>query len=242
MRVAVIGCHGKMGRAVVEAVREAADLNLGSTLDLGDNLADVAGNDVAVIFTSPDAVMDAIQACIDAGVHCVVGTSGFTDERIEHVRAMCAHSQVNIMIVPNFAVGAVLMMAFARQAAPYFSGVEIIEEHHPEKVDAPSGTALRTAQLISSARGGRERPPDATHEDHIEARGVEIDGIRVHSIRMHGLIAHQTVQFGNSGELLTIRHDSTDRSSFMPGVVLAIHAVPTLPGVTIGLEVALGVT
>jgi 4-hydroxy-tetrahydrodipicolinate reductase len=240
MRVAIIGSEGKMGRAVVAAVRGAEGLELGATLDVGDELDEVAGSDVAVIFTSPDAVMSAIHACIDAQVHCVVGTTGITPNHLDQISSWCAESSTNVLVVPNFAIGAVLMMAFAQQAAPYFSGVEIIEEHHPEKVDAPSGTALRTAELIAAARQNRAQPPDATNQGHPEARGANIGGVRVHSIRMDGLVAHQTVQFGNPGELLTIRHDSTDRSSFMPGVVLAVQAVKDLPGVTVGLETVLG--
>jgi 4-hydroxy-tetrahydrodipicolinate reductase len=237
MRVAVIGAQGRMGRAVVQAVSDAVDLTLGSTLDLGDDLADVAGNDVAVVFTNPQSAIPAITACLEAGVHCVVGTTGFDDDRLNHVRQLSGdHPALGLIIVPNFAIGAVLMMEFAKRAAPYFTSVEILEEHHPDKVDAPSGTAERTAHLIAEARTGLAPAPDATAEGLKEARGALVHGIPVHSIRMRGLVAHQTVQFGNVGEMLTIRHDSTDRASFMPGVLLAARAIPAMPGMHIGLE------
>jgi 4-hydroxy-tetrahydrodipicolinate reductase len=240
MRIAVIGAKGRMGQAVVESVMNADGLELGSLIDLGDALTDVVGNDVAVVFTNPQSALPAIEACLNAGVHCVVGTTGFDDGRLDQVRSLSAeHADLGVLIVPNFAIGAVLMMQFAKQAAPYFTSVEIIEEHHPDKVDAPSGTAERTAQLIAQARTGMGPAPDATSQGVLGARGALVHGIPVHSIRMRGLVAHQTVQLGNVGEMLTIRHDSTDRASFMPGVLLAVRAVADMPGMHIGLEAVL---
>lgn len=240
MRIAVIGAKGRMGQAVVDSVTSANGLELGSLIDLGDDLTDVVGNDVAVVFTNPQSALPAIEACLAAGVHCVVGTTGFDDARLDQVRSLSSeHADLGVLIVPNFAIGAVLMMQFARQAAPYFTSVEIIEEHHPDKVDAPSGTAERTAQLIAQARTGMDPAPDATSQGVPGARGAFVHGIPVHAIRMRGLVAHQTVQFGNVGEMLTIRHDSTDRASFMPGVLLAVRAVPDMPGMHIGLEAVL---
>lgn len=241
MRVAVIGAHGRMGQAVVAAVTQAADLELGSLIDVGDDLSDVLGNDVAVIFTDPDSAISAIEASLSSGVPCVVGTTGFDGARLTLAQTLSdAHPELGLLIVPNFAIGAVLMMQFAKQAAPYFTSVEIIEEHHPDKVDAPSGTAERTAHLIAEARSGMPAAPDATAQGLVESRGALVSGIPIHSIRMPGLVAHQTVQFGNLGELLSIRHDSTDRASFMPGVVLAVREIPKLKGLHIGLDVVLG--
>lgn len=240
MRVSVIGARGRMGATVVDAVHHTSDLELGTLIDLGDPLASVEGNDVAVIFTSPDAVMDAIHACLEASVHCVVGTTGLDEERLAHITAWSReHPDLGVLIVPNFAIGAVLMMQFAKQAAPYFTSVEIIEEHHPQKVDAPSGTAERTAQLIAEARAGMAAAPDATDRGLDGARGAQVGQVPVHSIRMSGRVAHQSVLFGNPGEMLTIRHDSIDRTSFMPGVLLAVRAVGAHPGVHIGLETVL---
>lgn len=245
MRVAVVGSNGKMGRAVVEAVSAAPDLHLGPTIDLGDDIATVAQADVAVIFTTPDAALPAIQAAVDAGVHCVVGTTGIDSTQLEVIRQHCgANPGIGVAVVPNFAIGAVLMMDFSRRAAEHFDSVEIIEEHHPGKVDAPSGTAIRTAELIGQVRSdlGKDAMPDATQSQLAGARGSEVAGVRVHSIRLPGRVAHQSVVFGNPGETLTVRHDSSDRSSFMPGVLLAVRQINAHPGVTLGLEPFLGLS
>jgi 4-hydroxy-tetrahydrodipicolinate reductase len=193
---------------------------------------------VVVDFTTPEVVMDNLHWCIDQGISVVVGTSGFTEQRLERVRTWLSHKpDVGVVIAPNFAVGAVLMMEFAARAARYFDSVEIIEQHHPRKLDAPSGTAMATASAIAAARAAGNLPgmPDATKEEIQGARGAEIHGVRVHSVRAAGLVAHQEVLFGTTGETLTIRHDSLDRASFMPGVLLAIRAVVKRPGLTVGL-------
>ena len=231
MRVGVLGAGGRMGTAVCAAVREADDLEL----------VDVADADVAVDFTHPDVVMDNIRACVARGVHCVVGTTGFTDARLETVRGwLAAAPSVGVVIAPNFGLGAVLMMRFAESAAPYFDSVEIVELHHPGKADAPSGTARATAARIALARSsaGVEPAPDATSAGSSlpGARGADVEGVPVHSVRSAGLVAHQEVLLGSAGETLTIRHDSTDRVSFMPGVLLAVRAVPSRPGLTLGLD------
>lgn len=240
LRVGVLGARGRMGEQVCESVDAAPDMELVAMIDQGDwlfNATDAAA-EVVVDFTTPDVVLDNLHWCIEQGLNVVVGTSGFTDQRLERVRGWLAHKpDVGVIIAPNFAVGAVLMMEFAARAARFFESAEIIELHHPKKVDAPSGTALRTAHLIAQARGaaGLGAMPDATKEETAGARGAEIDGVRVHSVRSTGLVAHQEVLFGTMGETLTIRHDSYDRASFMPGVLLAVRAVVNRPGLTIGL-------
>jgi len=209
-------------------------------VDQGDwlfNIAD-AGAEVVVDFTAPDVVMDHIHWCIDQGINIVVGTSGFTESRYDRIRGWLAHRpDLGVHIVPNFAIGAVLMMEFAARAAGYFESVEIVEMHHPAKIDAPSGTAQRTAEMIAAARtqAGLGQVPDATKEEMLGSRGTDVEGIRIHSIRAAGLVAHQEVLFGTTGETLTIRHDSYDRKSFMPGVLLAVRSIPKRPGLTIGL-------
>jgi 4-hydroxy-tetrahydrodipicolinate reductase len=244
LRVAVVGAAGKMGRETCRAVQEAPDLELVASLDLGDDVRDLvsAGTQVAVDFTHPDAVMDTLRTGIDAGVHLVVGTTGFTPERLDQVRQwLTPRPRVGVLIAANFSVGAVLMMRFAEQAAAFFDSAEIIELHHPGKADAPSGTASRTATRIAQARtqAGRGPAPDATRDAAPGARGATVDGIPVHSVRLSGLVAHQEVLLGGAGEVLTIRHDSLDRASFMPGVLLGIRWVPTHPGLTLGIEPAL---
>jgi 4-hydroxy-tetrahydrodipicolinate reductase len=242
MQVAVIGALGRMGTATCEAIDAEPDLHLVGRIDLGDDLDSVAGADVAVVFTTPDSALDAIRACLNSGVAALVGTTGFDEARMAQVQRMCDEApDAPVLIVPNFAIGAVLMMRFAAQAAPYFASVEIIEEHHPDKVDAPSGTAVRTAEMIGDARRAHSMgaQSDATTTSVPGARGAEIDGVRVHSLRLHGRLAHQTVLFGNPGETLTIRHDSPDRGAFMPGVLLAIRALPGLRGLHVGLETVL---
>jgi 4-hydroxy-tetrahydrodipicolinate reductase len=226
MKVGVYGADGRMGTTVRAAIDAAADLSL----------VDVADAEVAVDFTHPDAVMANVAECVARGAHVVVGTSGITDERLATIREWLADApSVGVVVVPNFALGAVLMMRFAEQAAPYFDSVEIVELHHPGKADAPSGTARATAARVAAARGARTAP-DATTSALDGARGASVDGVPVHSVRLAGLVAHQEVLLGSAGETLTIRHDSTDRVSFMPGVLLAVRAVPSRPGLTLGLD------
>jgi len=229
-----------MGTEVCRAVDAAPDLELVAMIELGDGLfsASDASAEVVVDFTSPEVVMDNLHWCIDQGINAVVGTSGFTEQRFGRVRTWLERKpEVGVVIAPNFAVGAVLMMEFAARAARFFESVEIIEQHHPDKLDAPSGTAMRTAQLVAEARvaAGLPPTPDATTSELPGARGTEVDGVRVHAVRVRGLVAHQEVLFGTRGETLTIRHDSLDRASFMPGVLLAVRSVVTNPGLTIGL-------
>jgi 4-hydroxy-tetrahydrodipicolinate reductase len=245
LRVGVLGARGRMGVEVCRAVNAADDLELVAMMDQGDWLSNAsdAGAEVIVDFTTPDVVMDNLHWCIEQGINAVVGTSGFTKQRVERVRGWLAHRpDLGVIIAPNFAVGAVLMMEFAERAARFFESVEIIEQHHPRKVDAPSGTALQTAQVVAEARAAAQLGPvpDATKEELAGARGTEIDGVRVHSVRAAGLVAHQEVLFGTTGETLTIRHDSYDRVSFMPGVLLAVRAVTERPGLTVGLGPLLG--
>lgn len=239
IKVAVVGAKGRMGQASVEAVRAADDMHLVAAIDIGVPATAVveAGAEVAIDFTTPDSVMRTLETCITRGVHCVVGTTGFTDERLEQLRSLCADNPgVGVLIAPNFGIGAVLMMRFAAMAAPYFESVEIIEMHHPDKVDAPSGTAAHTATAVARARATMAPQPDATLHEADGARGAFVEGIRVHSVRARGLVAHQEVLLGGVGETLTIRHDSLDRSSFMPGVLLGVREVRRHPGVTVGLD------
>ena len=238
IKVGVLGEKGRMGSTVCAAITASDDLELVSQLDAGDDLAALvnSGAQVVVDFTTPDAVMANLEFLAKNNIHAVVGTTGFTDERLDQVGKLFGSSKANALIAPNFGLGAVLMMQFAAKAAPYFSSVEIIELHHPRKVDAPSGTAKRTAQLVAKARKNSPKMPDATTDLVAGARGAVVDGIPVHSIRAAGLVAHQEVIFGGAGETLIIRHDSLDRESFMPGVLLAVRNVSTKPGVTFGLE------
>jgi 4-hydroxy-tetrahydrodipicolinate reductase len=244
IRVGVLGAQGRMGTQACAAVAAAPDLDLAAQVDAGDPVEDLLGCDVVVDFTHPGAVMDNLRWCIGHGVTVVAGTSGFDDARLEQARQwLAAAPGSRAVVVPNFSVGAVLMMRFAAQAAAYFESAEIIELHHAGKADAPSGTASRTAALVAAARAGAGlgAPPDATVTAADGARGAALDGIRVHSVRLDGLVAHQEVLLGGHGELLTIRHDSLDRSSFMPGVLLAVRGAPTLPpGLTVGLDSLLG--
>ncbi|MEO3780767.1 4-hydroxy-tetrahydrodipicolinate reductase [Micromonospora sp. B11E3] len=241
IRVGVLGARGRMGAEVCGAVDAAPDMELVAAIDQGDGLSAVAdaGAEVVVDFTTPDAVMDNLHWCVDQGIHAVVGTTGFTEQRLDQVRGWLAGKPgVGAVIAPNFGLGAVLMMQFAARAARYFESVEIVEQHHPRKLDAPSGTATHTARLIARARAeaGLGPVPDATKDEVPGARGADIDGVRVHAVRATGLLAHQEVLFGTTGETLTIRHDSYDRSSFMPGVLLAVRAVLSRPGLTVGLD------
>ncbi len=243
IRVAVIGAAGRMGTQVCRAVGSAPGLDLVGRFDADDELGDLAGADVAVEFTVPGSSAGNVAHCVERDVHVVVGTTGWSPEQVDHLRPVAErHPQVGVLIAPNFALGAVLMMAFAEKAARFYESAEVIELHHPAKVDAPSGTAARTARLIALARAdaGLGEVPDATEHDPGGARGARLDGIPVHAVRLRGLVAHQEVLFGNEGEMLTIRHDSFDRVSFMPGVLAAIRAVADHPGVTVGLEHYLG--
>ena len=238
-RVAVLGAKGRMGATVCDAIRATADLELVASLDVGDDLSQLAGSDVVVDFTTPDAVMANLDYCVTHGLHVVVGTTGFDAARLARVQSWLAVApSVGVVIAPNFGIGAVLMMAFAETAARYFESAEIIELHHPGKVDAPSGTSQHTARRIAAARhsAGLADMPDATSSGLEGARGAEVDGVRIHAVRVSGLVAHQEVLFGGHGETLTVRHDSLDRVSFMPGVLLAVRAVSSRPGLTVGLE------
>ncbi|GAB2624031.1 4-hydroxy-tetrahydrodipicolinate reductase [Paractinoplanes abujensis] len=230
-----------MGLEVCKAVDGAGDMELVAMIDQGDELfkASDAGAQVFVDFTTPDVVMDNLRWAIEQGISMVVGTTGFTEERLGQVRGwLAAKPQVGVLIAPNFGLGAVLMMQFAARAARYFESVEVIEQHHPRKLDAPSGTSTHTAKLIAAARAeaGLSPMPDATKDEVDGARGADIDGVRVHSVRASGLVAHQEVLFGSLGETLTIRHDSLDRVSFMPGVLLAVRKIAQHPGLTVGLD------
>jgi 4-hydroxy-tetrahydrodipicolinate reductase len=241
IRVGVLGARGRMGLEVCKAVDAAEDLELVAMIDQGDWLfnASDAGAQVVVDFTTPDVVMDNLHWAVDQGINCVVGTTGFTEQRLSRLRTWLSHKpDVGVIVAPNFGIGAVLMMQFAARAARYFESAEIIEMHHPRKLDAPSGTAGHTARRIAAARAEAELGPmpDATKEELAGARGTDVEGVRVHSVRAAGLVAHQEVLFGTQGETLTIRHDSLDRSSFMPGVLLAVRSVLDRPGLTIGID------
>jgi 4-hydroxy-tetrahydrodipicolinate reductase len=242
--VGVLGARGRMGTEVCRAVDAAPDTELVAMVDAGDWLFNVsdAGARVVVDFTTPDVVMDNIRWCIDQGISAVVGTSGFDAKRVETVREWLGENpSVGVVIAPNFGIGAVLLMQFAEKAARYFESAEIVELHHPNKLDAPSGTALRTAELIGAARteAGLGANPDATTDGLPGARGADVGGVPVHSVRLRGLVAHQEVLFGTAGETLTLRHDSFDRASFMPGVLLAVRQVIRRPGLTVGLDALL---
>lgn len=245
MRVGVLGAKGKVGTTMVAAVQAAEDLSFTAAVDAGDALTGLTdtGTEAVIDFTHPDVVMENLKFLIDNGIHAVVGTTGFTDARLDQVASWVADKPgANVLIAPNFAIGAVLTMHFARKAAPYFESVEIIELHHPQKADAPSGTAARTAKLIAEARKELPPNPDATTIALPGARGADVDGIPVHSVRLAGLIAHEEVLFGAHGETLTIRHDSMDRSSFVSGVLLAVRHVADRPGLTVGIESLLNLT
>ncbi|MGQ9409095.1 4-hydroxy-tetrahydrodipicolinate reductase [Mycolicibacterium gilvum] len=245
MRVGVLGAKGKVGATMVAGVQAAEDLTFTTGIDAGDPLSALVDTDTEVVidFTHPDVVMDNLKFLIENGIHAVVGTTGFTDERLDQVRKWLeAKPDVSVLIAPNFAIGAVLSMHFAQQAAKHFESVEVIELHHPHKADAPSGTAARTARLIAEARKGMPPNPDATSTGLEGARGADVDGVPVHSIRLAGLVAHQEVLFGTLGETLTIRHDSIDRTSFVPGVLLAVRKIRENPGLTIGIESLLDLT
>ncbi|AXK35391.1 4-hydroxy-tetrahydrodipicolinate reductase [Streptomyces armeniacus] len=241
IRVAVLGAQGRMGSEAVRAVEAADDMELSAAVDRDDSLDALtrAGTQVAVDLTHPDAVLGNLEFCVRSGIHGVVGTTGWTDERLARVRGWLADSpETGVLIAPNFGIGAVLTMRFAQQAARFFESAEVVELHHPNKADAPSGTAVRTARLIAQARqdAGCAPQPDATSTALDGARGADVDGVPVHAVRLRGLVAHQEVLFGDEGEILTIRHDSMNRGSFMPGVLLGVRRIGTAPGLTVGLE------
>jgi len=244
IKVGVLGSRGRMGSEICQAVNAGDDLELVAAVDAGDPREPLAGADVVVDFTHPGAVMENLGWCVRHGLDTIVGTSGFSEERLEEVRGWLAPGDtLRVLIVPNFSIGAVLMMRFAVQAARFFDSAEIIELHHAGKADAPSGTARRTAELIAAARtaAGTGPSPDATVTSLAGARGAEVSGIHLHAVRLAGLVAHQEVLFGGHGETLTIRHDSLQRSSFLPGVLAAVRGVRSLPpGLTVGLEQLIG--
>lgn len=241
MKVAVVGAAGRMGTETCRAVEAADDLELVARIDRDGSLQDAAdaGAEVVVDFTVPDTVLQNIEQALVLGIHVVVGTSGFDDARLAQVRSLVDTTPgLGVVVAPNFALGAVLLMRFAREAAAHFTSVEVVETHHPDKVDAPSGTAIHTARVIAQARAdaGVAQAPDATERSLDGARGAVVDGIPVHSVRLRGAVAHEEVVLGNAGEILTLRHDSLDRAGFMPGVLLAVREVASRPGLTVGLE------
>lgn len=245
IKVAVFGARGRMGEHVVGAVNAADDLELVAEVDADDDRSAAEAADVIVDFTVPSVVMDNIKWAIDKGIHIVVGTTGFDDERMQQVRDWLGEApKSNVLIASNFSIAAVLMMHFAEKAAPFFESVEIIELHHENKVDAPSGTAATTARRIAAARQTADCAPmpDATEKQLAGARGAQVDGVHVHSVRLAGLFAHQEVILGNDGETLTIRDDSFRRASYMPGVLTAVRAVGERTGLTIGIDELLGIS
>lgn len=244
-RVAVLGAKGRMGSTSAAAIEAAEGLELVAGIDAGDELDAIAdaGAEAALVFTTPDVAFDHARWCIERGIHVVIGTSGFGDDKVQQLRAIVdEHPGVGAIVVPNFSIGAVLMMRFAGIAAPFFESVEVIEMHHPNKVDAPSGTAVRTAEIIAAARdeAGSAPLPDATTTDPDGARGAKVAGIPVHAVRARGFVASQEVVLGEEGEIFSIRHDSSSRESFMPGVVAALRWIPEHAGVTVGLDTVLG--
>jgi 4-hydroxy-tetrahydrodipicolinate reductase len=240
LKVGVLGALGKVGHEVCAAVDAADDLELVARIDAGDELAGLveSGAEAVVDFTHPAVVMDNLEFCVDHGIHAVVGTTGFDEERLDQVRSWLGESRTGVLVAPNFSIGAILMMRFAAEAARFYESAEVVELHHPDKADAPSGTARRTAELIAAARreAGLGPMPDATSSGLDGARGADVDGVRVHGLRIRGLVAHQEVILGGVGETLTIRHDSLDRVSFTPGVLLALRRIGSTPGLTVGLE------
>jgi 4-hydroxy-tetrahydrodipicolinate reductase len=246
MKVGVLGALGKVGSEICKAVEAADDMELVAQIDAGDDLQQLvdAGAEAVVDFTHPDVVMANLEFCIAHGIHAVVGTTGFDDKRLATLREQTGGKDVGVLIAPNFSIGAVLMMRFAAQAAPYFDSVEVVEMHHPTKADAPSGTATRTAQMIARARAeaGCAPMPDATSQALEGSRGADVEGVPVHALRIRGAVAHQEVVLGELGETLTIRHDSMDRAGFGPGVLTGLRAIADHPGVTVGLEDFLGLS
>jgi 4-hydroxy-tetrahydrodipicolinate reductase len=255
IKVIVTGAYGKMGRTVCEAVMAEQDLELAAAVDtafssqkrrddsglagieLHDNLdaclEATADADVAVDFTIPDHVFKNVTSCIDAGVSCVVGTTGLTHEQLDEIDSTAKKKEVGCLVAPNFAIGAVLMMEVSKIVARYMPSCEIVELHHDRKLDAPSGTALRTAELIAA---DRKEDPDITGPERNAARGITNKGVPIHSVRLPGMVAHQEVIFGGKGQTLSVRHDSISRESFMPGVIMAVRQVTELDGLVVGLE------
>ncbi|MCT1410988.1 4-hydroxy-tetrahydrodipicolinate reductase [Corynebacterium sanguinis] len=245
IKVGVLGAKGRVGSAVIAGVKATEDIELVAEIDQDDSLSLLTekGAEVIVDFTTPSAVMGNLEFCIKHGIHCVVGTTGFDDERYEQVRQwLQANENVGVLIAPNFAISAVLTMAFARQAAPFFESAEVVEYHHPHKLDAPSGTAIKTAQGIAQARreAGMDPVPDATEQSLDGARGAGVDGVKVHAVRMTGMVAHEEVIFGTQDQSLIIRQDSYGRDSFVPGVLTGVRQVAEHPGLTVGLDKYLG--
>jgi 4-hydroxy-tetrahydrodipicolinate reductase len=241
LAVAVLGANGRMGAEAVKAVEAAADMKLVAALGRSDPLDQLAssGARYVVDLTVPESTEANVRFAVEHGIHAVVGTTGWDASRLSALESLlAARPETGVLIAPNFALGSVLASALAAKASKYFESVEIIELHHPDKVDAPSGTAVRTAQLIASERAAADVPPspDATTSERVGARGCDVDGIRVHSVRLRGLVAHQEVLLGGPGEQLTFRHDSFDRASFMPGVLLGLRNVAAHPGLTVGLD------
>ncbi|QBR94151.1 4-hydroxy-tetrahydrodipicolinate reductase [Nocardioides euryhalodurans] len=245
IKVGVLGALGKVGSEVCRAVEQAPDTELVARIDAGDDLGGLVGSgaEAVVDFTHPDVVMDNLEFCVRHGIHAVVGTTGFDAARLDTLRGWLADSPTTgVLVAPNFSIGALLMMRFAAEAARWFESAEVVELHHPDKADAPSGTARRTAELIAAARrdAGLGPAPDATSTALEGARGADVDGIRVHGLRIRGMVAHQEVVLGGLGETLTIRHDSMDRASFTPGVLAGLRAIADHPGLTVGLDHFLG--
>lgn len=245
IKVGVLGAKGRVGQAIVEGVNAAEDLELVASIDRETPLEKLveSGAEVAVDFTQPASVMDNLEFCIAHGIHAVVGTTGFDSERLAKVEEWTKKEGAgNVLIAPNFAISAVLTMVFAAQAAKFFDSAEVVEYHHPKKLDAPSGTAVHTAQGIAKARqeAGLDAMPDKTEQSLDGARGADVDGVHVHAVRMQGMVAHEEVIFGTQGQSLTIRQDCYDRSSFTPGVLLGVREIASHPGLTVGLEKYLG--
>ncbi|MGN0064517.1 MAG: 4-hydroxy-tetrahydrodipicolinate reductase [Nocardioides sp.] len=241
MKVGVLGARGKVGSEICRAVEAAPDTELVAAVDAGDDIEELvrSGAQAVVDFTHPDVVMGNLEFCVGHGIHAVVGTTGFDQSRLDQLQGwLDASPGTGVLIAPNFSIGAILMMQFAAKAAPFFDSVEVVELHHPDKADAPSGTARRTAEMIAAARreAGSPAMPDATSTSLDGARGADVDGVRVHGLRIRGLVAHQEVVLGQLGETLTIRHDSLDRASFSPGVLAGLRAIGDHPGLTVGLE------
>lgn len=244
IKVGVFGSQGRVGQAVIAGVNDADDLELVAEIDRDDSLQTLvdAGTQVIVDFTTPNVVMDNLEFCLSHGIHCVVGTTGFTAERLAQVETWATQGGANCLIAPNFAISAVLTMQFAKQAARFFESAEVVEYHHPNKLDAPSGTAIHTAEGIAAARREADMAPmpDSTTQSLDGARGANVDGVAVHAVRMTGMVAHEEVIFGSQGQSLTIRQDSYDRTSFIPGVLIGVRNVAQHSGLTVGLEHYLG--
>lgn len=245
IKVGVLGAKGRVGSAVVAGIKVADDLELVAEIDVDDSLTALvdAGAEVIVDFTTPNVVMDNLEFCVSNGIHAVVGTTGFDEERYDKVRGWLDNNpEVGVLIAPNFAISAVLAMAFAKQAAPFFESAEVVEYHHPNKLDAPSGTAVETAQGIAQARrdAGMAAMPDATEQALEGSRGADVDGVKVHAVRMTGMVAHEDIVFGTKDQTLTIRQDSYGRDSFVPGVLTGVRNVQAHKGLTIGLDSYLG--